>query len=99
MAKFEEIDMARRLLGLEEFASMKDLKKAYRQKAHLYHPDISCQEISQNEEIMKILNRSYQLLLEYLSRYQYSFKEDDVDRAYPDDAYLKKWGFGWFEGV
>jgi len=39
MANFEEIDKARRLLSLAEFASLKEIKQAYRKKALLYHPD------------------------------------------------------------
>jgi curved DNA-binding protein CbpA len=99
MASFEEIDKARRLLGLEEFASLKDIKRAYREKAFLYHPDKRGNENAQGEEMMKSLNQSYKLLMEYCSRYKYSFKEEDVDRAYPDDAYVRKYVYGWFEGM
>ena len=99
VAIFEEIDKARRLLGLQEFASVDGIKKAYRQKAFQYHPDKSGNVNAQGGETMKSLNRSYKLLLEYCSRYKYSFKEEDIGRAYPDDAYVKKWVHGWFEGI
>jgi len=99
MASFEEIDKARRLLGLEEFASLKEIKQAYRKKAFLYHPDKSGSENAKGEEMMKSLNQSYKLLTEYCSRYKYSFKEEDVDRAYPDDAYVRRYVYGWFEGI
>ena len=39
MASFEEIDGARRLLGLEEAATLKEIKQAYRRMAFRYHPD------------------------------------------------------------
>ena len=99
MASFEEIDRARRLLDLEEFASLKDIKRAFRKKAFLHHPDKSGSQSGQGEEIMKSLNQSYKLLMEYCSRYKYSFKEEDVSRAYPDDAYLRRYVYGWFEGI
>src|SRR4030043_13062 len=99
MASFEEIDKARRLFGLQEFASLKEIKQAYREKAFLYHPDKSGNENAQGEEMMKSLNELYKLLMEYCSRYKYSFKEEDVDRVYPDDAYLRRYVYGWVEGI
>jgi curved DNA-binding protein CbpA len=99
VASFEEIDKARRLLGLEEFANLAKIKQAYREKAFLYHPDKSGSQNAQGEEMMKSLNQSHKLLMEYCSRYKYSFKEEDVDRAYPDDAYLKRYVYGWFTGI
>jgi DnaJ-class molecular chaperone len=99
MASFEEIDKARRLFGLQEFASLEEIKQAYRKKAFLHHPDKSGNENAQDEEVMKSLNQSYELLLEYCSRYKYSFKEEDIGRAYPDDAYLRRYVYGWFEGM
>lgn len=99
MANFEEIDKARRLLGLGEFASLKDIKRAYRKRAFLYHPDKSSSQSAEGEEMMKRLNRAYKLLREYVAQYKYSFTEEDVRRAYPDDDYLRRYVYGWFEGM
>jgi curved DNA-binding protein CbpA len=99
VAIYEDIDKARKLLGLEEFASFKEIKQAYRKKSFLYHPDKNSGESSQGEEMMKSLNQSYKLLSEYCSRYKYSFKEEDVDRAFPDEAYVRRYVYGWFEGI
>lgn len=99
MANFEEIDKARRLLGLAEFASLKEIKQAYRKKAFLYHPDKSRSQDAEAEEVMKRLNQAYKLLRDYVTQYKYSFTEEDVRRAYPDDDYLKRYVYGWFEGI
>jgi curved DNA-binding protein CbpA len=99
VAIYEDIDKARKLLGLEQFASLKEIKQAYRKKSFLYHPDKNSGESSQGEEMMKSLNQSYKLLSEYCSRYKYSFKEEDVDRAFPDEAYVRRYVYGWFEGI
>jgi curved DNA-binding protein CbpA len=99
MASFEEMDKARKLLGMGEFASLDEIKPAYRNKTFLYHPDKSNSENAKGEEMMKSLNQAYELLTEYCSRYKYSFKEDDVDRAFPDDGYLRRYVYGWFEGM
>ncbi len=39
MAKFEEIDEARRLFGLGEAATLKEIKQVYRKMAFRHHPD------------------------------------------------------------
>ena len=57
MASFEDIDKARRLLGLGEFASLKDTRRAYRKKAMLYHPDKSDGQNAQGEETMSTRSR------------------------------------------
>jgi curved DNA-binding protein CbpA len=40
MANFEEVDKAKRLLGLSEVASFREIRTAYRRLAHRYHPDL-----------------------------------------------------------
>jgi hypothetical protein len=48
---------------------------------------------------MRELNLAYQLLEEYCSNYKYSFREEDVDRAYHVEAYLKWWRKNWPDNV
>ena len=99
MANFEEINKARRLLGLEEAATLKETKQAYRRNSFRHHPDRSRVENSPDEEMMKQLNWAYKLLMEYCTHYKYSFREEDVARTYPHDEYLRKYYYGWFEGI
>ena len=99
MAKFEEISEARMLLGLDEAATLKEIKQAYRRKSFRHHPDRSSGKDSPDEEMMKKLNWAYKLLMEYCARYKYSFREEDVARTYPHDEYLRKYYDGWFEGI
>ena len=100
MANFDEIDEARRLLGLAEAATLKEIRQAYRKKAFRHHPDRgSGGDNAQSEEMMKKLNWAYKLLTEYCTRYKYSFREEDVARTYPSDEYLRKYYYGWFEGI
>jgi len=97
MATFEEIDEARRLLGLSEAASMKEIKQAYRRMAFRYHPDRSKTD-AQDTDRMKRLNWAYKLLTDYCACYRYSFRREDVARAYPEEEYLRKYTYGWFDG-
>ncbi len=66
MASFEEIDEARRLLGLEESATFREIKQAYRSMSFRYHPDTSSEE-PEHQEIMKRLNHAYKLLTEKIN--------------------------------
>jgi len=94
MVNFNEIDEARRVLGLGEAATLKEIKSAYRRLAHRHHPD---KHGSATEEIdtMKKLNRAYKILMDYCNDYKYSFKEKDVTRTYPDEEYWRKWRDSW----
>jgi DnaJ-class molecular chaperone len=100
MANFAEIDEARRLLGLGETATLKEIKSAYRRMASRHHPDKHGGGAgAESEEVMKRLNWAYKLLMEYCRDYKYTFREEDVARTYPHDEYLRKYYYGWFEGI
>jgi DnaJ-class molecular chaperone len=99
MANFEEIDEARKLLGLGETATLKEIKNAYRRLAHEHHPDKQGDAGKSGEQRMKKINWAYQLLVDYCQDYKYSFREEDVAKTYPHDEYLRKFHYGWFEGI
>jgi len=100
MAKFEEINEARRLLRLGDAATLKEIRSAYRRMAYRHHPDKhSGNTRAENEEIMKRLNWAYKLLTDYCRAYKYTFSEGDVARTYPYDDYLRKFYHGWFEDI
>jgi pantothenate kinase len=90
MANFKEIDEVRRTLGLGETASLKEIKQAYRSMAFLYHPD-KARTDPKSEERMKKLNMAYQILMHYCACFLYTFREEDVARAYPEEEYMRRW--------
>jgi preprotein translocase subunit Sec63 len=92
--KFREVDRAGKLLGLGEVASLKQIKAGYRKLAHSYHLDLD-EADEGRKEAMRELNRAYELLEDYCSNYKCSFGEEDVARAYPDEAYLERWRKKW----
>lgn len=96
MANFNEIDEARRLLGLGEAAKLSEIKSAYRRLARHHHPD---RHDSTDDEMMKQLNRAYQLLLDYCAQYKYSFREEDIARTYPHEEQMRKWRENWFDSI
>ena len=98
MADFLEIDEARKILGLGEEATLKQIKAAYRGLARRYHPDRHSGS-TQGEEAMKRLNHAYKLLEDYCKDHRYSFRQEDVVRTYPDEEHMRKWRQNWFDSI
>ena len=99
MANFAEIDEARKVLGLSESATLKEIKRAYRTLAHRHHPDKRSGDESSEDEIMKKLNWAYKLLMDYCDNYKYSFREEDIARTYPEEEYMRNWRKNWFNSI
>jgi len=100
MADFKEIEEARKLLGLDEYASLEEIKKAYRKLSLKYHPDRwKGKKKKEHEEIFKKINHANRTLMAYCTGYRYSFKEKDVKRNAMDKEFyehLKKFYDGWW---
>jgi DnaJ-class molecular chaperone len=98
MSNFQDITDARELLGLDKTATLKEIKNKYRKLAKLHHPDI--QEISAKDtKKMAEINRAHKILLDYCSRYKYSFNQKDVARTYPHEEYMRKWKENWYDSI
>ena len=100
MTDFRRIDRARRLLKLEEDATLEEIRKAYLRLAHKYHPD-KCKEEEKKkcEEMFKKINRAHEVLMRYCAGYKYSFREKDVKRNTTDREFyehLKRFYDGWW---
>ena len=103
MADFQKIDEARRLLNLDEDATLKQIKEVYRKLALKYHPD-RCKEgeVKEYEEMSKKINQAKDILMAYCAGYKYSFRERDVRRNTMDKEsyeHLKQFYDGWWENL
>lgn len=100
MANFKQVDEARKLLGLDETATLEEVKDTYRELSLKYHPDrFQGKENKQSEEMMKKINNAKDILLIYCANYRYSFKEKDVKRnSFDKETYqhLKRFYDGWW---
>jgi DnaJ-class molecular chaperone len=92
MSKFEEIDEARRILGLRETATMAEIKRAYRNLVHRYHPDKKPNGEYEDERFRRV-QRAYEMILDFCKNYRYSFTEDKVEDAYYNP--YKRFNYNW----
>jgi len=85
MADFKKLDAARKLLGLNEEATLKEIKEAYRKAVFKYHPDRCKGKRKKNcEEKFKKMNAAHETLMAFCAGYRYSFKKQDVREDTPD---------------
>jgi len=77
MADFKQIDEARKILGLDQKATLEEIKEAFRTLSLKYHPD-RCKDKDKKhcEEMIKKINQAKDILLNYCANYKYSFKEN-----------------------
>jgi len=96
---FKEIDEARKILGLGESATLKEIRDVYRRLVLKYHPDRSeGTDKKQNSEIFKKITAAYDIIMTYCMAYRYSFKKQDVEGIIDkemDEEYLKNFYDGW----
>ena len=97
--KIEQVKWARRQLGLDEYASLEEIRQSFRKLSLKYHPD-RCQNKQKNYCAKKFKQAALakEILTEYCSSYRYSFKEPDIKRSVIDkDFYehLMRFYDGW----
>jgi len=78
MGKYEQITHARKILGIDESESLKNIKEKFKKLIKKYHPD-TCTEVREKcrkkaEEIID----AYKIIIEYCSNYKFSFKKEEV---------------------
>ena len=92
---FKKIDASRRLLDLEEIASIAQIKSAYRNLAKKYHPDTTQESKEVSEEMMRKLNDAFQMLMEYSLNFPISFKKEDLPEQNSDEVLFEQFKDDW----
>jgi len=80
---FKELNLAREVFGLGERATLQEIKGRHRELVKRHHPDAG--ETEHPDQIRKI-NTAYQVLLEYVTAYSFSFTEDEFYEQTPEEA-------------
>jgi DnaJ-class molecular chaperone len=90
MKKYQEITEARKLLGLSERATMKEIKSNYRALIAKWHPDRCSEDKEQCNEMTRKIIAAYKTIMNYCNQYEYSFSEEEVRNYLSKDEW-------WFE--
>ena len=92
---YKKIDTARRLLNLEETATIAQIKVAYRNLAKKYHPDTTRESKKVSEEMMRGLNDAFQVLMEYTLNVPISFKKEDLSTQDLEEVLYEQFKDDW----
>ena len=80
------------VLGVNFNATLDEIKKAYRQKAKLYHPDVS--KAGDAQEKMKSINVAYDVLSDNKARQQYDYFRNNAGAS---SHYNSSQGYSYHE--
>jgi DnaJ-class molecular chaperone len=74
----DQIHEALEVLELPQFITKDDIKRQYRFLAKKHHPDRGGEA-----DKMEALSRAYELLMQYIEDFRYTFDENEINRQYP----------------
>ena len=87
---YRKIDKARKILGLDEKATLEQIKKAYRNLVANNHPDkYSEKDKTTYERKMTRINQAYKDIMEYVAQFEISFEKDTVEQYDPERAFRR----------
>ena len=91
--EWEIIKEAADLLGLDEKASLAEIKKAYRRKSKKHHPDLQ-NELKQKDEKVEMhkLSEAYQILLHYCSEFSFPLVPGKNEKFEDEDWWFERFG-------
>ncbi|QWV92168.1 J domain-containing protein [Geomonas oryzisoli] len=92
---YKELQLALAVFGLEQRASLSQIKSRHRELVKRHHPDLGAPDDS--EEMRKV-NAAYRVLLEYVSDYRFSFAEEEFYEQNPDERLRRQFFEGPFWG-
>ena len=81
----QEIEKALNILALPQLINRADIKKQYHFLAKKNHPDKGG-----SAEKMEQLNWAYQLLMQYIEEFRYTFDDEEISKQFPGVNYAKQ---------
>ena len=80
---YRELKLALEIFGLGERVTLREIKSRHRELVKLHHPDAG--NADHPEQIRKV-NAAYQVLLDYVSQYSFSFSEEEFYEQNPEEG-------------
>jgi preprotein translocase subunit Sec63 len=94
LSSFEKLIKAKTLLGLNEKASLLEIKTKYRNLMKKWHPDINSDEFESATQMSAQINEAYEIVLTYCNSYEYPFNEEYLKKSFlsPQEWWEEKFG-------
>ena len=84
----KEFEKALKVMELTPFITYEEIKKRYRELSKKYHPDFGG-----DKKMMEKLNKSYELLKNYIENYRFTFSEDEISKQHIGSDYANIFRF------
>lgn len=89
---WEKITQAKKVLQLQDTATLSEIKQAYRRMSKQYHPDLADNSSDESDRIMYALTEAYQVLLKYCKNYRYPLVMQDDQELEGEDWWMDRFG-------
>ncbi len=103
--KFEDIDKARKILGLGESATLEEIKNAYYNLVKKFHPD-KCRDKDKKEceQKLKKINWAFEIIKDYIYSYRISFSQEEFQSHFTDTEkimreHMERFFNGWWADI
>ena len=94
MSSFTKLIKAKTLLGLNEKASLLEIKTKYRNLMKKWHPDTNSDNFETATQMSAQINEAYETVLFYCNNYEYPFDEENLKKSFfsPQEWWEEKFG-------
>jgi DnaJ-class molecular chaperone len=86
---------AAEVLGIQDKASLNEIRQKYHQQIKRWHPDISTMNPGASHEMTIRLKNAYDLLVDYCTNHPFSFRMEDIEQDLeqsPADFWMERFG-------
>lgn len=90
MGKYEDITQARKVLGINESETLKNIKDKFKLLIKEYHPDVCKMEKEISRKKSEEIINSYKIIMNYCDNYRFSFRREEVEKYISKEELWKK---------
>jgi len=87
---YEELKTALNILGVDERATLGQIKSRHRALVKEHHPD---QATGRETDMIKRINEAYKIVSSYCEGYRFCFSEEEFLEQFPEEKLRRQ--FGW----
>ncbi len=90
MGKHEDITQARKILGIYESETLKNIKNKFKQLIKKYHPDVCKMDKEVCHKKTEEIINSYKIIMSYCDNYKFSFKKEEIEKYLSKEEFWEK---------